>query len=76
MCERRRAPAPEGGLYIAGWYVPTCAMLKPRFAKPLHYLHYLNRAKFLLENHEKSRGDGGERGVRCEQMSSQLRVSS
>ena len=75
MCERRRAPAPEGGLYIAGWYVPTCAMLKPRFAKPLHYLHYLSRAEFLLENHEKSRGDGGERGVRCEQMYSQLRVS-
>ena len=76
MCERRRAPAPEGGLYIAGWCVPTCAMLKPRFAKPLHYL---NRAEFLLENHEKSQGlkvTGGERGVRCEQMSSQLHVSS
>ena len=74
MCERRRAPAPEGGLYIAGWCVPTCALLKPRFAKPLHYL---NRAEFLLENHEKSQGDpGGERGVRCEQMSSQLHVSS
>jgi len=54
MCERRRAPAPEGGLYIAGWCVPTCEMLKPRFAKPLHYL---NRAEFLLENHEKSQGD-------------------